>query len=557
MLARHNGAMSAIAFIASDPEGYALIDIRESETGVSLKPTTAVTREDFVSVIATTEAELQPRWAMLRTDPWMTPLVAAGVYLAKAYILSLAQRIMHRTPLASEVIPDFDLERPPSSSDRFNQDALFASPSSGESLEDLIELYTQQRQAMPADPSARRRLELLVHAESVGALIACEMEAAGLSWDESEHRALLREQLGERVTDYSRPPKLAAKAQELASALNTPGLNPDSPQELLRALHKAGFAVRSVRAWELEQINHPLMSQVLEYKKLARLASSHGDAWLDQWVKNSRFHPHYVLGTVASGRWAASGGGALQLPHAIRQVVRTTAGRTFVVADGRQLEPRILAAISNDQQLQKAGQQDDLYQWLLDAKLVSTRQEAKLGMLSVIYGGGGGASGTVGAALTRSFPTAMKFVEQAAQAGEQGQGVRSFLGRGFPPADDAWMRAQRDTADEGSQRAADAAARSRGRFTRNFVVQATAAEWALVWMGHARHLIHTAGWDSVCKQVFFVHDEIVFECPIEMADQLQELVRHAAMLAGRNLFGSASPYFPVSVAINANYGEAK
>lgn len=88
-------------------------------------------------------------------------------------------------------------------------------------------------------------------------------------------------------------------------------------------------------------------------------------------------------------------------------------------------------------------------------------------------------------------------------------------------------------------------------------MQATAAEWALVWMGHARHLIHTAGWDSVCKQVFFVHDEIVFECPIEMADQLQELVRHAAMLAGRTLFGSASPYFPVSVAINANYGEAK
>lgn len=549
--------MSAIAFLAPDPEGYALIDLRDVHTGARLQEILDVSREDFVSTVSAIEAEYEPRWAMLRTDPWLKPLVAAGVYLAKAYVVSLAARIMHRTPLATQPVPDFDLERPVTSTDRFNQDALFDAPSTGESLDELITLYTQQRQAMPTDTEYRRRLELLLHAESIGAVIACEMEDAGLSWDEGQHRALLREELGERVTDYSRPAKLAAKAQSLAMALGTPGMNPDSPQELVRALHKAGFAVRSVRAWELEAINHPLITQVLEYKKLSRLASSHGDAWLDQWVKNSRFHPHYVLGTVASGRWAASGGGALQLPHAIRHVVRTQTGRTFVVADGRQLEPRILAAISSDQQLQTAGQQDDLYQWLLDAKLVSNRQEAKLGMLSVIYGGGGGASGNVGAALTKSFPTAMKFVDQAAHAGEQGLGVRSFLGRGCPPADEAWMRAQRETADEAAQRAADAAARARGRFTRNFVVQATAAEWALVWMGHARHLIHTAGWDNQCRQVFFVHDEIVFECPVELAEKLAALVRHAAMLAGRTLFGAHSPYFPVAVAINDNYGEAK
>jgi len=549
--------MSAIAFLASDPDGYALIDLRDSDSAQPLRAVLAVSREDFARVVAQTEAEFQPRWAMLRTTEWMAPLIASGVFLAKAHVLSLAQRIMHRSPLAREQLEDFDLERPVATVDRFNQDALFDTPAFGESLEDVIELYTQQRLALPQDPVARRRLELLIHAESVGALIACEMEHAGLSWDEDGHRALLREQLGQKVSEHARPPKLAAQAQALAAALNTPGLNPDSPQELLKALHKSGFAVSSVRAWELEQIDHPLIKQVLAYKKLSRLASSHGDLWLDQWVKNGRFHPHYVLGTVVSGRWAASGGGALQLPHAIRQVVRTQPGRTFVVADGRQLEPRILAAISNDQQLQQAGQQDDLYQWLLDAKLVATRQEAKLGMLSVIYGGGGGASGAVGAALTRSFPTAMRFVEQAAQAGQQGEGVRSFLGRGCPPADEQWMRAQRDTADEGSQRAADAAARARGRFTRNFVVQSTAAEWALVWMGHARHLIHQAGWGEVCQQVFFVHDEIVFECPEELAEQLQGLIQHAALLAGRTLFGAASPHFPVSIAISSNYGDAK
>ncbi|MGP5390114.1 bifunctional 3'-5' exonuclease/DNA polymerase [Glutamicibacter arilaitensis] len=549
--------MSAIAFLAADPDGYALIDLRDQQSGSLLQPVTPVDAEAFPSVVAGLETQHSPRWVMLRTDPWMRPLIAAGVHLAKAHILCLAQRILHRSPLASKELEDFDLERPVQSFEPANQDALFAAPSSGESLSEIIDMYLSQREALPQDPGPGQRLELLIHAESVGALIACEMEAAGLSWDEAGHRALLREQLGPRVSDYGRPPKLAAKAQQLATALGTPGLNPDSPQELLRALHKAGFAVSSVRAWELEQLNHPLIAEVLEYKKLSRLASTHGDAWLDQWVKNGRFHPHYVLGTVTSGRWAASGGGALQLPHSIRQVVRTREGSTFVVADGRQLEPRILAAISNDQQLQKAGQQDDLYQWLLDAKLVASRNDAKLGMLSVIYGGGGGASGAVGAALTRSFPTAMRFVEQAAATGQQGGGVRSFLGRGCPPADEQWLAGQKATSDEASQRAADSAARARGRFTRNFVVQATAAEWALVWMGHARHLIHQAGWSRICKQVFFVHDEIVFECPTELAPQLQEVIRHAAMLAGRTLFGQASPRFPVSVAISDNYAEAK
>ncbi|MFC0420282.1 bifunctional 3'-5' exonuclease/DNA polymerase [Glutamicibacter ardleyensis] len=549
--------MSMLAFIGADPEGYAILELRQAHNGAPVIPARLVSATDFPMAVRTIEDEHSPRWIMLRTTPWMQPLLAHGVFLAKAHILSLAQRILHRSPLSSGALDDFDVDSPNAPILRPNQDALFDSPVTGESLDDLVSMYLAQRQALPTEKSARKRLELLIHAESVGALVACEMEHTGLAWDEKAHRELLREKLGPAVGEGTRPVKLAQLAQSLAHALNSPGLNPDSPRELLRALHRAGFAVQSVRVWELEQLKHPLIEQVLEYKKLSRLASTHGDEWLDQWVTEGRFHPHYILGTVASGRWAASGGGALQLPHSIRQVVRTPVGRTFVIADGRQLEPRILAAISQDRQLQEAGQQDDLYQWLINAKLVSDRNEAKLGMLSVIYGGGGGTSGAVGAALKKNFPQAMAYVDQAAKAGERGQGVQSWLGRGCPPADEAWIQAQRATHDGAGQRAADAAARSRGRFTRNFVVQSTAAEWALVWLGHARHLIRQAGWGDTCQQVFFVHDEAVFECPVELAPQLGELVRHAALLAGRTLFGEHSPNFPVSVGISQNYAEGK
>ena len=74
----------------------------------------------------------------------------------------------------------------------------------------------------------------------------------------------------------------------------------------------------------------------------------------------------------------------------------------------------------------------------------------------------------VGAALKKNFPAAMDFVDSAARAGERGDGVSSYLGRGCPPADERWMQAQRGTRDEASQRAADLAARSRGRFVGAF-----------------------------------------------------------------------------------------
>lgn len=551
--------MSYLVFIAPGADQqFAAVNVREFETGTVVLENHHISRDDFARTVDGLEREYAPRWVMTRTAPWLTPLVQANVHLAKTFVLDLVQRIMHRSPFASQEVPDISVDYPIARVPNPGQDALFAEPTeAGDTLSAVEERYLALRAALPSDPQQRRRLEILVHAESIGAVIATEMEDQGLAWDERAHRALLREQLGDRTPDGVRPPRLHALAQQLAQQLNTPGLNPDSPQELLRALQRAGYSLSSVRAWELEQHRDDLIDLVLGYKSLSRLASSHGDAWLDQWIRDSRFHPHYVLGTVASGRWAASGGGALQLPRAIREVIIAPAGKVFVVADGSQLEPRILGAISQDAALQRAGAGKDLYQGLIDSGVAANRDEAKLGMLSAIYGGTSAGAGAVVSALERSFPRAMSFVAEAARAGERGDGVHSWLGRGCPPADDTWHRTQRNTVDATAQRAADIAARSRGRFTRNFVVQATAAEWALVWMAQTRHLIFSAGLHTRCRQVFFVHDEIVFETEPELAEGLAQAIRLGAQRAGLALFGAQAPDFPVSIATVKSYAEAK
>ena len=85
---------------------------------------------------------------------------------------------------------------------------------------------------------------------------------------------MLQEQLGPRPPEGQRPPKLEAAVAELRTKLSNPSFNPDSPQELLRALHRAGIEVRTTRTWELEQQDHPAIEPLLRYKKLAPAALS-------------------------------------------------------------------------------------------------------------------------------------------------------------------------------------------------------------------------------------------------------------------------------------------
>jgi DNA polymerase-1 len=327
---------------------------------------------------------------------------------------------------------------------------------------------------------------------------------------------------------------------------------------LLKALGMAGLAVTSTRSWELKQVKHPAIAPLLEYKKLARLLASNGWHWLDTWVADGRFRPEYVPGGVVTGRWAASGGGALQLPKQVRGAVIADDGWKFVVADASQLEPRILAAMAGDRQMVEAGSAGDLYEGIVASGAVKTRSEAKLGMLGAMYGGTTGGSGRLLPQLARAYPKAIGLVEEAARAGERGEVVSTRLGRSSPPG-------QQQGYDESTSAAEATRSRERarawGRFTRNFVVQGTAAEWALCWMASIRRRLHeyaAGAWLTDAPHlVFFLHDEVVVHTPAAQAEAVAGIIRAAAAEAGTLLFGALPAEFPVTVAIVDNYGEAK
>ncbi|GIG98297.1 bifunctional 3'-5' exonuclease/DNA polymerase [Plantactinospora mayteni] len=432
-------------------------------------------------------------------------------------------------------------------------------------LDALVRVHADQ-QARIAATAHPGRFRLLVAAESAGALIAAEMGAAGLPWRADVHDALLVDLLGEPSPVGGPPRKLAELSARIAAAFGVRHLHAESPAELLRAFGRAGHDLPSTRAWVLRGIDHPAVPLILEYKELYRIWTAHGWAWRDAWVRDGRFRPEYVPAGVVSGRWATRGGGALQIPKVVRRAVLADPGWRFVVADAGQLEPRVLAAVSGDARLAAAGGAGDLYAALAGDSFGGDRARAKLALLGAMYGQTGGEAIPALAVLRRSYPTAFEYVESAARTGEGGGLVRSWLGRTCPPGSVSVRESEEGEGPVVESAAVDpfgprarAAARARGRFTRNFVIQATAAEWALTLLAGLRNGLTGLGGEVGAGRpelVFFQHDEVLVHCPAEWADQVTALVHEAAAQAGRLLFGETPVRFPLDVSVVDCYANA-
>jgi len=570
---------------------------------------------DLAGVVREYEQRGDVRWVWADTAELYPGLLAAGIRVERCHDVALTERLLlsregragqpaylaaaaarlHGRPVPPASRPAregpqpslFDTAETP-------QDDLAAAAAT---LADLVAVHAGQLSRMAAG-SQPGRFGLLVAAESAGGLIAAEMSAAGLPWRTDVHDQLLTEMLGPRPPGAAgpagpRPAVLADLVARISAALGDGRpVNPDSPAQLVRALATDGVQVSSTRTSVLREIDHPAIPLLLEYKELARLHAAHGWSWLDTWVADGRFRPEYVVGGVVSGRWATRGGGALQIPRTLRRAVIADPGWVLVVADAAQLEPRVLAALAGDQAFAEAAAAGDLYTALAGA-FGGDRNDAKKALLSAMYGGSGGEAGQLLSVLRRRFPQAYGFVESAAQAGEEGRTVSSVLGRTCPPPSEAWRSVTFGSSDPdgGPDLGAGRATRARGRFTRNFVVQGSSADWALVLLASLRRRLNAMGagppadpgragragqagpagpagragsGEEQCASgwagphlVFFQHDEVIVHCPAASADAVVAAVDESAQEAGRLLFGATQVTFPMTTAVVDSYADAK
>lgn len=531
------------------------------------------------------------RWVWRSTSEVYPRLLAAGVRVERCWDVEDAETLLlghagrHGEPRSAAaalarlrggpVPPD----PPPRAADPGTQSSLFdpqAARSGPMPLADLAEVYADQRRRLAATAHPDR-MELLVTAESAGMLVAAEMNRAGLPWRADVHRRLLHGLLGERYAGGGEPRRLAELADEVSAAFGR-RVRPDLPADVVRAFAQAGIRVSSTRRWELETVDHPAVGPLLEYKRLYRIWVAHGWSWLQDWVHDGRFRPEFLCHGTVTGRWVTHGGGALQIPKVIRRAVVADPGRRLVVADADQLEPRVLAAISRDPALTEiASREDDLYQAVSDRAFSGDRDHAKVAVLGAVYGQTSGDGLKHLAALRRRFPRAVAYVDDAARAGEEGRLVRTWLGRtcpppaggrhtdaggeaGIPQEDPAAPRAD-DGDAEGSGGAsggwvpgyASRDARARGRFARNFVVQGSAADWALLLLAGLRRRCR----DLAAELVFFQHDEVIVHCPQEEAEEVVAAIRDSAAQAARLCFGDTPVRFPFTTSVVECYADAR
>lgn len=538
------------------------------------------------------------RWVWRTTAGTYPRLLAAGVRVERCYDVEVAENLLlghegrHGEPRSAAaalarlrgtpVPPD----PPQRAAEPGAQPSLFEPRPLHVPLADLVEVYADQQRRHDATDRPDR-MRLLTAAESAGTLIAAEMNRAGLPWSPDVHRRLLGELLGERYAGGGEPRRLAELADEVSRAFGR-RVRPDLPADVIKAFAQAGTRVRSTRRWEIESVDHPAVRPLLEYKRLYRIWVAHGWSWLQDWVRDGRFRPEFLAGGTVTGRWVTNGGGALQIPKVIRRACVADPGWRLVVADADQMEPRVLAAISRDPGLMEvAGRAGDLYQEVSDRAFAGDREQAKLAVLGAVYGQTSGDGLKNLAALRRRFPRAVAYVDDAARAGEEGRLVRTWLGRTSPPAAGAGDEAVAEEAglpqddpgerpsgtgaeagtgtgtgfgsgsgsgpDEWTPGYASTNSRARGRFARNFVVQGSAADWALLLLAALRRTLS----GMAAELVFFQHDEVIVHCPEEEAEAVVAAIREASDLAGRLTFGPTPVRFPFTTAVVECYADAK
>ncbi|MEV6589938.1 bifunctional 3'-5' exonuclease/DNA polymerase [Streptomyces acidicola] len=516
------------------------------------------------------------RWVWRATAEVYPQLLAAGVRVERCYDIEVAENLLlghegrHGEPRSAAAAlarlrrAPVPADPPQRAAEPGSQTPLFEPRPVHVPLADLIEVYAEQlrRHDATAHPD---RMHLLTAAESAGTLIAAEMNRAGLPWSSDVHREVLHELLGERYAGGGEPRRLAELADEVSEAFGR-RVRPDLPADVVKAFARAGVKVKSTRRWEIETVDHPAVKPLLEYKRLYRIWVAHGWSWLQDWVRDGRFRPEFLSGGTVTGRWVTNGGGALQIPKVVRRACVADPGWRLVVADADQMEPRVLAAISRDPGLMEvAGRESDLYQAVSDRAFSGDRAQAKLAVLGAVYGQTSGDGLKNLAALRRRFPKAVAYVDDAARAGEEGRLVRTWLGRTCPPAAGASEAAEEAGIPQDEPMEAPAAdqrwtpgyasanSRARGRFARNFVVQGSAADWALLLLAALRRTLS----GMAAELVFFQHDEVIVHCPEEEAEAVVVAIREASELAGRLTFGQTPVRFPFTTAVVECYADAK
>ncbi len=314
---------------------------------------------------------------------------------------------------------------------------------------------------------------------------------------------------------------------------------------------------------ELAEEGHRLPALMMEYRELSKLESTYLDT-LPVLVnpEDGRLHTSYNQTVAATGRLSSSDPNLQNIPvrrelgRDIRRGFIPRPGWQILTADYSQVELRLLAHLSQDEAFVYAFQNSiDIHRQTaaiifgLDANDVTSemRSRAKTINFATIYGQGPHA---LSRQLKISHAEAKDFIEEYFK---RFQRVRDYLDRMVALAKERGfvetIFKRRRYIPELRDR--NFSIRAFGeRVATNAPIQGSAADLIKIAMIRLHLALESKGLES--KLLLQVHDELVFECPPDESQQMQELVK-----AEMEQAASLSVPLVVDVGVGANWLDAK
>ena len=398
----------------------------------------------------------------------------------------------------------------------------------------------------PAAPSTAR-------SESATALLCAELEADGLPVDVAEAERIISSFIGPRPHDAMDEARLATERDQLVLGhLAGPlgDLDLRSPTGVKSLLRRVGIEVPDTRAWRLERLRdeHEIVDALLTWRKAERISTTFGYRWLDQHVgPDGRLRGQWSPSDGAAGRMTATAG-LHNLPAELRPAIVAEPGHVFVRADLGQIEPRILAAVSNDEALAAATWEDDMYAPVSE-RLGVTRDVAKVAVLGAMYGQTTGHGAEALRGLESAYPVAMTYLDAAARRAEGGNDLRTRGGR-------LVRMSASEPSDDTSGQAARSRAAARGRYGRNAMVQGAAAEFFKTWAV----IVRARAVPVDATIVLCLHDELLVHCRTDQAETMAGIVTDGVQEASHRWSISATSIrvrFVADTSVIARWSDAK
>ncbi len=365
------------------------------------------------------------------------------------------------------------------------------------------------------------------------------MELNGFYLDEERWREQLERVKITQTKVADELQKLLSAGVAQASLFGITEINLDSQHQVTDALKNLGVPVpETTRGWQLQPLalEYPVVAKLLEYRGVAKSLSSFGENILEFIKpKTGRIHADFRQIGAPTGRFSCSKPNIQQIPHEenYRRCFRAPDSRKLVIADYSQIELRILAEFSNDENFIKAFVSGADFHTITAAQVFNVKPEdvtgdqrsfAKRLNFGVVYGIGSqrfalmtGLSQTEAENIMRKyFGTYRGLDSWLREAGRKVIGdrqARTAAGR--------MMRFRFDPED----RKAIAGARRNGM---NMPIQGTSADI----LKRALHLLHKEISGTSARLVNIVHDEIILECNAPDAETTADKLEKAMCAAG-------------------------